>query len=190
LSDLTPFNFADAQPVTAFRPWFASALEEEGGLDRKPNATEEAYADGFSAGRRAAELESAAERRNFESLMAASACFQPEASDGLAKMIAIAVEEIVRTTVGESAIDRDLLMARIERAAKAIGDTENNRVLFLHPEDFGLLDPAKLPIPVAKDPNLIRGSIRIEHSSGSVEDGIATLIDALREQLGVERTEK
>jgi len=186
LSDLTPFDFSGSQPVSAFRPWFASALEEVVGVDTTRCATSEAYADGFSAGRLAAELESAAERRELEKLVAASACFQPETSDGLAKMIAIAVEEIVRTTVGEAAIDRDVLIARIERAAKIIGESENNRVLFLHPDDFRLLAQAKLPLPVEKDPNLLRGSIRIEHPSGSVEDGIATLLHALREQLGVE----
>lgn len=186
MSDLSPGGFAGAQPLSVFRPWFASTLDASLGTSAPGDVAESAYADGFAAGRQAAENEFRTERRDLQGLIAASACFQPEPSDDLAKLIATAVEQIVRTIVGEVAIDAEALMVRIARAAKAIGDTDSNRTLFLHPEDARLLDHSRLSLSVASDINLERGSLRIEHSSGSIEDGIATLLVALREQLGIE----
>ncbi len=101
-------------------------------------------------------------------------------------LIAETVERLVRLTAGELALDTDLLLARARRAATLVADAASAGTLHLHPDDLALLDPSALPLQAIADPGLARGSLRIEDSTGWVEDGVATHLEALREQLGLE----
>lgn len=185
MSDLSPINFAGARALDGFRPWFAPSLEPVGASAPATKISDEAYADGFAAGRREAELAFTQERNRYRELVAAAECMRAEPTDELSRLIASAVEMLVRQTVGEAHIDGDLLVARAKRAAAVIGEASGPSVIYVHPEDVRLLHGAELGLTIAMDDKLSRGSLRIESVCGSVEDGITTHLAALSEQIGL-----
>lgn len=190
MSDLSPNNFIGSRPLDGFRPWFAHSIEPAGVSAPATKISDEAYADGFSAGRREAEHAFSEERVRYRQLVAAAECMRAEPTDELSRLIASAVEMLVRQTVGETEVDRDLLVSRAKRAAAVIGEASAPGVLYVHPEDLRLLHGAELGLTVAIDDNLTRGSLRIESACGSVEDGIATHLATLSEQIGLKDGER
>lgn len=190
MSDLSPINFVGVRPLDGFRPWFSHSLEPVGVTAPAAAISDEAYADGFAAGRREAELAFSQERIRFRELIAAAECMRAEPTEELSCLIASAVEMLVRQTVGETDVNRDLLVARAKRAAATIGEASAPGVLYVHPEDARLLHGAELSPTIAIDDKLMRGSLRIETACGSVEDGIATHLAALSEQIGLKDSER
>ena len=65
-----------------------------------------------------------------------------------------------------------MLAVRAQRAAAMLARADDERVLRLHPADLKLV-ALRLPegLAVLEDPALERGALRIESSSGGVEDG-------------------
>lgn len=185
MSDLSPINLAGARALEGFRPWFAPSLESAGAIPAATKISDEAYADGYAAGRREAELAFTQERNRYRELLAAAECMRAEPTNELSRLIASAVEMLVRQTVGEAEVDGDLLVARAKRAAAVIGEASAPGVIYVHSEDVRFLHGADLGLTVAMDDNLLRGSLRIESACGSVEDGIATHLAALSEQIGL-----
>ena len=118
-------------------------------------------------------------------MISASEAFEPEPSEALALLIAESVELLVRLTVGEVLIDKVTLLARAKRAAALVSELDSAQLLHLHPDDLALVGTDSLPLPVVANPSMTRGSLRIEHPTGWIEDGVAVRLDALREQLGL-----
>lgn len=183
MSDLSPFKIADARPLPGFRPWFVG-LAEELGVPSSIQNSDQAYADGFADGRNDAEKSFAQERQRLLTLLASADSLQPESTSELTQLIAMAVEKLVRITVGEAQIDRELLITRAHRAAAVIGEAATPSVLYVHPADAPLLHGSDLTVTIATDDRLSPGSLRLETASGSAEDGIETYLAALSEQTG------
>lgn len=147
---------------------------------------DQAFARGIALGRATAEQNFAIERAALQTLLASAQALQPEPSDELAALIVETVSRLVETITGTTEIDRETLNARAHRAAALIADADMARTLHLHPDDIALIDAAAIPLSIVADPALIRGSLRIACSTGWIEDGVATRLDALRDLLGEE----
>jgi flagellar assembly protein FliH len=143
----------------------------------------EAFAEGFEQGRRTVELELASERNAIKELAESLQCLWPEPPQALAALLAETVERLVGQIVGEVEIDRTLLVSRAERAAAMIVEEQSPSKMLVHPEDLPLLQGARIPVPIAADSSLPRGSVVLECGTGWVDDGPAVRMEQLKEAL-------
>ena len=185
MSELISVRIADARPVAGFRPLRRALASEVAAPSPDAPPAVHPFDEGYREGQSDAEQSFAAERARYRELIAASEAFQPEPSEALALLIAESVELLVRVTVGEVAIDSATLISRARRAAALVSDLDSARLLHLNPDDLAILDAESLPLPVIADASITPGSLRIEHPTGWIEDGVAVRLDALREQLGL-----
>lgn len=183
-----PVNLADAMARGGgFRPIsFAPAVHaveaaaesaEEPGLD-------DPFALGLAEGQRLAEAAFVAERHRLLALLAGAEALQDEPSEELAQLIATTVERLVRQIVATAPIDAEWLEAQVETAAALIADADKARTLWVHPEDAALLADAPLAMAIESDAAMMRGTVRIETSTGWIEHGRAVYLDELRAALG------
>jgi flagellar assembly protein FliH len=187
MSKLSPIRIAEARPAAGFRPIVrcgpgpaAPVLSQPA-----PQPVEDPFEHGYRKGLKDAEQAFEAERSRLATLVASFEALQGEPSEELALLIAETVHGLVRLIAGEAAVDPELLVARARSAAAIVAEANGARTLHLHPEDIPLLDVAALPLVVIPDSGLERGSVRVEDSAGWVEDGVATHLERLREQLGL-----
>lgn len=199
MSNLWPQDFAgQAASVSicgtrgspVFTPWSNGGESDECEMTFSPDAAAaaapaelDAFTQGFEEGRRTVELELAAEREALAKLAAGLETLRPEPTRALAALLAETVERLVRQIVGEVEIDPTMLVKRAERAAQLIGEDTTPSKLLVHPDDVALLADAQLPVPVAGDETLTRGSVRLETGEGWIEDGPEVRLDRLRAEL-------
>lgn len=187
MSKLAAIRIMDLRPAPGFRPLRHAAREEVAAADPSLWADDDknSFEEGYRLGRADADEAFAAERARYRSLIAACECFQPEPSEALALLIAESVEKLVRVTVGEVAIDGEKLIARAKGAAALVAESEGARVIYLNPDDVALVGTQALSLEIVADETLTRGSLRLEHPTGWIEDGVEVHLNALREQLGL-----
>jgi len=154
-------------------------IEEEPAIDIEAIRAE-AMAQGFSAGIEAGRREADKEREALRALAAGLEHLRPEPTQGLGAMIAATVERLLKDVVGEVAVDLDTLLARANAAAAMIGEETRPSILKLNPEDLKRLAGVELPVAAAPDATLAPGSLRLETSAGSIEDGPAVRLDRLK----------
>jgi len=117
-------------------------------------------------------------------LLAAAEALQDEPSEELAQLIAATVERLVRQIVAAAPINPEWLCAQAETAAAMVADADKARTLWVHPDDAALLADCPLTLAVEGDPAMVRGTIRLETSTGWIEHGRAVYLDELRAALG------
>jgi flagellar assembly protein FliH len=154
-------------------------METEDELD-----LDDPFARGLAEGQRIAEAAFVAERHQLLALLANAEALQDEPSEELAQLIAETVERLVRQIVVTAPIDADWLQAQAETAAAMVADADKARTLWVHPDDAALLADCPLMLAVESDPAMMRGTIRLETSSGWIEHGRAVYLDELRTALG------
>ena len=142
------------------------------------------FALGLAEGQRLAEVAFVAERHQLLALLAGAEALQDEPSEELAQLIAETVERLVRQIVAEAPIDAEWLQAQAETAAAMVADADKARTLWVHPEDATLLADSPLTLAIESDPAMVRGTIRLETSTGWIEHGRAVYLDELRTALG------
>lgn len=142
------------------------------------------FARGLAEGQRIAEAAFVAERHQLLALLANAEALQDEPSEELAQLIAETVERLVRQIVAAAPIDADWLQAQAETAAAMVADADKARSLWVHPDDAALLADCPLTLALESDPAMMRGTIRLETSSGWIEHGRAVYLDELRTALG------
>jgi flagellar assembly protein FliH len=171
--------------AASFRPLFS----EQQPADNVDIAVEEEpddpFARGVEEGQALAALAFDIERQQIQALLASAEALQDEPSEELARLIAETVATLVTQIVETAPIDADWLSAQARKAAGLIGDCDAVRTMCLHPEDIALLDGQIMPLEMRADPDLPRGSIRIDSSAGWVEHGRAQFLVELRTALGV-----
>ena len=168
-----PLSFANAAYVA--QP--AAETFDEPALD-------DPFALGLAEGQRLAETAFVAERHQRLALLAGAEALQDEPSEELAQLIAETVERLVRQIVAAAPIDAEWLQAQAETAAAMVADADKARTLWVHPEDAALLADAPLAIAIESDPAMVRGTVRLETSTGWIEHGRAVYLDELRVALG------
>jgi len=142
------------------------------------------FALGLAEGQRLAEAAFVAERHQLLALLASAEALQDEPSEELAQLIATTVERLVRQIVATAPIDTEWLQAQVETAAAMIADADKARTLWVHPEDAALLADAPLAMAIESDTAMMRGTVRIETSTGWIEHGRAVYLEELRSALG------
>ena len=168
-----PLSFAPAAQVADFAEDSAVDLD----LD-------DPFARGLAEGQRIAESAFVAERHQLLALLAGAEALQDEPSEELAQLIAETVERLVRQIVATAPIDAEWLQAQAEAAAGMVADADKARTLWVHPEDAALLADCPLTMTLESDPAMVRGTVRIETSTGWIEHGRAVYLDELRAALG------
>jgi flagellar assembly protein FliH len=143
----------------------------------------EAYAKGYDEARNTVELEFAAERAAIARLAETLEVLKPEPTNALALLLAETVDRLVREIIGSVEIDPGLLLERARAAAALVGENVEPSRLIAHPEDVALLEPADLPLELAADPALPRGTVILETGHGWIEDGPAVRLERMRVEL-------
>ena len=144
------------------------------------------YDQGIAEARAEAEADRAAREEVWGALTVAAARLDAEQMRALADRLRETVMALCETALAGAALDPAALTRRVESAAAMLARADDDRVIRLHPDDLQLVQP-RLPAdwPLASDPLLPRGALRIEGRQGGVEDGPeqwhAALVEALRE---------
>ena len=168
-----PLSFAPAQQAAPEEP------ESPGEID-----LDDPFALGLAEGQRLAEAAFVAERHQLLALLAGAEALQDEPSEELAQLIATTVERLVRQIVAAAPIDAEWLQAQAETAAAMVADAYKARTLWVHPDDAALLAASPLTLAIESDPAMMRGTVRLETSTGWIEHGRAVYLEELRAALG------
>ena len=168
-----PLSFAPAQQAAPEEP------ESPGEID-----LDDPFALGLAEGQRLAEAAFVAERHQLLALLAGAEALQDEPSEELAQLIATTVERLVRQIVAAAPIDAEWLQAQAETAASMVADADKARTLWVHPDDAVLLADCPLMLAIESDPAMMRGTVRLETSTGWIEHGRAVYLEELRAALG------
>jgi flagellar assembly protein FliH len=183
-----PIALADAMARNSgFRPLaFAGDAREPQTAHTNPADPDidDPFARGLAEGQRLAEAAFVAERHQLLALLANSEALQDEPSEELAQLIARTVERLVSQIVANAPIDAEWLQAQAQTAAALVADADKARTLWVHPDDAALLVDCPLPLAVESDPAMMRGTVRIETSTGWIEHGRAVYLDELNAALG------
>ncbi len=155
--------------------------------DRADPVTE-AWVDGHSTGLAEARAEAAERTAADESvrnrLDLSFVRLEDEQAEQLRQKLYLTVEALCRSAIAPLAVDAKALASRIARASAMLARADDDRVLRLHPDDIPMV-AGRLPetLEVLPDGTLERGSLRLECSTGGVEDGPAHWRRAISEVL-------
>ncbi|MEO7914579.1 MAG: FliH/SctL family protein [Novosphingobium sp.] len=147
-----------------------------------------AFADGYLRGSqdalRQATAEAASEAEARAALDLAFTRLDAELAEALRQRLQETVLALCDATLQPFAVDDAALAGRVSRAVAMLARAEDERVIRLNPDDLKLVSP-RLPQDwqITPDPSLPRGALRIETSSGGVEDGPTQWRRALVEAL-------
>ncbi|MDO9362270.1 MAG: FliH/SctL family protein [Sphingopyxis sp.] len=185
-SGFSPVALADAMARTSgFRPLsFTADVREDESETESIVDLDDPFARGLAEGQRVAEAGFVAERHQLLALLAGAEALQDEPSEELAQLIAETVERLVRQIVANAPIDAEWLQTQAETAASMVADADKARTLWVHPDDAALLADCPLTLAVESDPAMMRGTVRLETSTGWIEHGRAVYLDELRAALG------
>lgn len=181
-----PVTLADAMARSSgFRPLsFVAGVREADIIPEGPVDADDPFARGLAEGQRIAEAAFVAERHQLLALLAGAEALQDEPSEELAQLIAETVERLVRQIVAAAPIDADWLQAQAEIAAAMVADADKARTLWVHPDDAALLADCPLTLAIESDAAMMRGTVRLETSTGWIEHGRAVYLEELRAALG------
>ncbi|OHD08312.1 FliH/SctL family protein [Sphingopyxis sp. RIFCSPHIGHO2_12_FULL_65_19] len=181
-----PVTLADAMARSSgFRPLsFVAGVREAEIAPESPVDADDPFARGLAEGQRLAEAAFVAERHQLLALLAGAEALQDEPSEELAQLIAETVERLVRQIVAAAPIDADWLQAQAEIAAAMVADADRARTLWVHPDDAALLADCPLTLAIESDAAMMRGTVRLETSTGWIEHGRAVYLEELRAALG------
>ncbi|MEJ2410216.1 MAG: FliH/SctL family protein [Novosphingobium sp.] len=148
----------------------------------------EAYAQGFAEGhekaRAEAETRAAEDAAALEGLKLSFGRLDSALEEELRLRLRDTVAALCEAALAPLAIDEDMLMRRITRAASMLARADDERLIRLHPDDVKLIAPRLTEDwNVQPDPKLERGTVRIESQNGGVEDGPATWRLAIAEAI-------
>jgi len=147
-----------------------------------------AFAEGFTQGldqaRAQAEAALEADVAARAGLTLALGRLDAEMVETLRQRLLDTVLALCEQTLVPYAHDADVLTQRVERAAAMFARADDERVIRLNPQDLKLVAKGLgADWKVVPDPQLARGSLRIETASGGVEDGPAEWRRSLTEAL-------
>lgn len=151
-------------------------------------AEAQGHAAGLEAGR--AEVRAEAERARTECRALLRSLDEARAIDkaALGPKLRRAVLDLVERIVGAHvAVEPAFVNGCITRALDTLKETSEAARLFLHPDDLAVIDDGSLKdytnLTLAADPELQRGSVRLEAGGGEVEDGVRPRIAKLEQAL-------
>ncbi|MBB4632820.1 FliH/SctL family protein [Sphingosinicella soli] len=151
-------------------------------------AEAQGHAAGLEAGR--AEVRAEAERAREECRSLLRSLDETRAIDkaALGPKLRRAVLDLVERIVGAHvAVEPAFVNGCVTRALETLKETTETARLFLHPEDFAVIEDENVNeyknLTLAVDPELQRGSVRLEAGGGEVEDGVRPRLAKLEQAL-------
>ena len=154
-----------------------------------PDPVAIAYAEGYAAGvaeaTAAAEAEAMVAEAARQHLSLSFSRLDAEMAEQLRHKLHETVKALSEAALQPLALDAGALARRVECAVAMFVRADDERVIRLHPDDLTLL-AGKLPPDwqFTPDASLERGALRVETSTGGIEDGPAqwraAIIEALR----------
>ncbi|HEX4847677.1 MAG TPA: FliH/SctL family protein [Novosphingobium sp.] len=148
----------------------------------------DAWGEGYAAGRAEAEAQAALAAQQSQADQArielSLAHLDADLQEGLRHKLHATIVALCEATLAPLALDREALARRVAKASEMLARADDDKLLRLHPEDLALVAD-RLPAGLATepDPGLERGALRIETSTGGVEDGPAHWRRAIGEAL-------
>lgn len=131
-----------------------------------------AYAQGFAAGAAEAEARAAEQAAARAGLTSSIARLDRQLEEELRQRLRDTVAALCEAALAPLTLDESAMLRRIERAVSMFARADDERLIRLHPEDVALLSPRfASDWQVLPDRSLERGELRVETSSGGVEDG-------------------
>lgn len=176
-------RFAEWQPVPVLeRDPAPIRLEPE--TDPVSDAFMKGYTQGLEAAREELAVAGAADAAARDRLALSFARIDDALEEQLRLRLRDTVAALCEAAIAPLAIDEDMLMRRIAKAAAMLARADDDRVIRVHPQDLDLLAPRlRADWDVQGDPTLERGAIRVEGTNGGVEDGPAIWRRAIAEAL-------
>lgn len=156
--------------------------------DDAPDPLAMAYADGHAAGMAEARMQAEAEALVNEAARMhfgfSFARLDAELAEALRHKLHTTVTALCESVLQPLALDPAALTRRIETVVAMFVRADDERVIRLHPDDADLV-ATRLPADwtFLPDPALERGGLRVETSSGGIEDGPAQWRAAITEAL-------
>lgn len=136
------------------------------------------WAEGYLAGTEQAQADAAqqaeTEAAAREALALSFTRLTREMEELLRQRLRDTVAALCETALAPLALDEAALMRRIERAVTMFARADDERVIWLNPEDLAMISAQfRDDWQVLPDPALERGALRVESASGGVEQGPA-----------------
>lgn len=147
---------------------------------------DDGYARGLADGQSIAASVFDTDRVALQQLLTASGELHSEGNDELSALIGETVLRLVEQLVGKIEIDTGFLEWQVAKATALITEADAARTIWLNPLDHALLAQTELSLEKKIDPQLPRGSIRIDCSDSWIEHGVAIGLDKLRTMLAAE----
>lgn len=147
-----------------------------------------AFTEGFNAGVSAAQADAEeraqAEAAAREALTLSFTRLDHDLEEQLRQRLRDTVAALCESAIAPLALDEEALLRRVEKAASMLARADDVRVIRLHPDDIAMVSP-KLTAEwqVVPDPALERGALRVESTTGGIEDGPAVWRQAIAEAL-------
>ncbi len=146
-------------------------------------ALADAYAKGFAEGERLKEAALAADQLQIDRLTTALLELKPHSDAVMTKMLLKCVNALTRQMIGRVEPDSEFLQQQAEKLGSLIQDGMRDATLHVHPEDLNLFGEFECGVNVMADPGLMRGTLRLVHGDGWIEQGSQPLLDELQAML-------
>lgn len=152
--------------------------------DPLANAWAEGHAAGHAEAREEAALLAESEAAARAKITLTLARLDADQAESLRQKLTATVTALCEASIAPLALDQSALEARVRTATAMLARADDEKVLRLHPDDLNLI-AKQLPedLEVLEDPALERGALRVETTSGGVEDGPAHWRRAIAEAL-------
>ena len=197
VEDIMPMSVWNIQSRNSgFQPLYsasASAMHAETGNGDIPSngpepvsadqALADAYARGFAEGERLKEAALAADQLQVDRLTNALLELKPQSDAVMTKMLLKCVSTLTRQMIGRVEPDSLFLQEQAEKLGNLIQDGMRDATLHVHPEDLNLFGEFECGVNVTADPGLMRGTLRLVHGDGWIEQGSQPLLDELQAML-------
>ncbi|MEO1045864.1 MAG: hypothetical protein AAFX04_10525 [Pseudomonadota bacterium] len=158
----------------------SAAEQEQQLLQRQIN---EAYQRGFDEGQKVSAQANAELTEISQKLHESIGTLKPVLSDQLCEAIILAISALLERTASFAVPDADLLRQRCEALARVAHRELSKAQLFVHPEDRVLIGETDIGLPLVDDPQMMRGTLRIAHDDGFIEQGTQPVLDELAAML-------
>lgn len=158
----------------------------QSGGEEAPSADQllaDAYARGFAEGERLKEAALAADQLQVDRLTKALLELKPHSDAIMTKMLLKCVSALTRQMIGRVEPDSEFLQEQAEKLGSLIQDGMRDATLHVHPEDLNLFGEFECGVNVTADPGLMRGTLRLVHGDGWIEQGSQPLLDELQAML-------
>lgn len=157
--------------------------DDHSGVPSVEQQIADAYHQGFADGQKAtvdtAELDAIAADR----LASAVEQLKPQLSDTICVTLMRAIKSLLERSTGFHEPDEDMLRKHCNTLSRLVTKDMSAASLNLHPDDLALLGDSEFGLTLKSDESLRRGTLRLAHNDGWIEQGTQPLLDELQNLL-------